>query len=252
MISVALTSYNGLRFIDEQVESILAQLNDEDELVIADNGSSDGTWAWLSNLARRDPRVRLFQNLATRGVVANFNFALEQCRGDLIFLADQDDRWHPEKVATISKAFTQSPKMLLVQSDADLIDQQGQVIAPSFYALRKSGPGFWKNFARNSYHGCTLAFRRDLLVIALPIPGNVPMHDMWLGLLAELSGEVRFIPDCLTSYRRHDDNLSGLSPRSAGQILAWRFALAWALVARLVCRLVHPTGPKPLHESKKK
>lgn len=250
MISVALATFNGLRYLPAQVDSILMQLTDQDELVIADNGSDDGTWTWLGSLAQQDPRIRLFQNLESRGVVANFNFALQQCRGDYIFLADQDDLWYPGKISTLCDVFAKSGKILLVQSDADLIDEQGNVIAPSFYALRRSGPGFWKNFARNSYQGCTLAVRRELLDLALPIPGKVPMHDMWLGLLAELTGQVRFIPDRLTSYRRHSENLSGLSPRGIRQILAWRIALALALGSRIITRSLHLSKQKGKHEGR--
>jgi glycosyltransferase involved in cell wall biosynthesis len=250
MISVAMTTFNGLRFLNQQVESILVQLADDDELVIADNGSTDGTWQWLNDLAQRDPRVHLFQNLETLGVVANFDFALQRCHGELVFLADQDDYWHPGKIAAIRDAFANSAQILLVQSDADLIDENSQVVAPSFYALRRSGPGFWKNFARNTYQGCTFAVRQQLLAIALPFPAKVPMHDMWLGLLAELTGDVRFIPDRLTSYRRHGENLSGLSPRSAWQILVWRFNLALTLAGRLLGRRLHLSGPGSRRESK--
>ena len=250
MISVAMTTFNGLRFLGEQVESILVQLDADDELVIADNGSTDGTWQWLSDLAQRDPRVHLFQNLETRGVVANFNYALQRCSGELVFLADQDDYWHPGKIAAICDAFADSAQILLVQSDADLIDESGQVVAPSFFALRRSGPGFWKNFAKNTYQGCTFAVRHQLLEMALPFPAKVPMHDMWLGLLAELTGDVRFIPDRLTSYRRHGENLSELTPRSAWQILVWRINLALALFSRLLGRRLHLTGRGSHHESK--
>lgn len=234
MISVALAAYNGRRFIEVQVASILAQLGATDELVVADNGSTDGTWEYLQGLALADPRVKTFHNLTERGVIANFGFALAHCQGDIIFLADQDDRWYPNKVALICATFTQSPGILLVQSDAELIDEQDQLVAPSFFALRHSGPGFFKNFLRNTYQGCTLAIRRELLALALPFPPQLPMHDMWLGLLAERAGEVRFIPDRLTAYRRHADNKSGLNPKGARQVLRWRLDLATALCSRLL------------------
>ena len=234
MISVALAAFNGRRFIEAQVASILGQLGTTDELVVADNGSTDGTWEYLQQLALQDPRVKAFQNLYDRGVIANFGFALARCQGDIIFLADQDDRWMPDKVAVICATFAQSPRVMLVQSDAELIDELDLPVAPSFFALRHSGPGFFKNFLRNTYQGCTMAIRRELLSLALPFPPQLPMHDMWLGLLAERAGEVRFIPDRLTAYRRHADNKSGLNPRGAGQVLRWRLDLATALASRLL------------------
>ena len=236
MISVAMITYNGLAFLPAQVASILDQLADQDELVISDDGSTDGTWDWLSSLANQDPRVRLFRNQGRPGVIGNFDQALRLCQGEIIFLSDQDDLWYPGKVARLSEALSTPPRPWLVQSDATLINAQDQVTAPSFYALRHSRPGFWVNFWRNTYQGCTLAFRRELLEIALPLPASLPMHDMWLGLLAELTGQVRFIPDRLTGYRRHDDNQSALTPRSPGQVLAWRIQLGLALTVRCLAR----------------
>jgi hypothetical protein len=236
MISVALATYNGLAFLPQQVDSILSQLAADDELVVSDDVSTDGTFAWLSARAAGEPRLRLFQNPGPAGVVANFNQALTQCRGEIIFLADQDDLWLPGKVATIRQVFAENRAVLLVQSDACLIDAEGNLLAPSFYALRRSGPGFWRNFWRNTYQGCSLAARRDLLALALPLPSSLPMHDMWLGLLAELAGQVRFIPDKLTCWRRHTENSSSLAPSSPGQVLIWRVALGAALLGRLCSR----------------
>ena len=236
MISVAMITYNGLAFLPAQVASILDQLADQDELVISDDGSTDGTWDFLADLAQKDPRIHLLRNQGRPGIIGNFDHALQHCRGEIIFLSDQDDLWYPGKVARLSEALSTPPMPWLVQSDATLINAQDQVTAPSFYALRHSRPGFWVNFWRNTYQGCTLAFRRELLEIALPLPASLPMHDMWLGLLAELTGQVRFIPDRLTGYRRHDDNQSALSPRSPGQVLAWRIQLGLALTGRCLAR----------------
>jgi GT2 family glycosyltransferase len=236
MISVAMTAFNGRRFIEAQAASILSQLAQEDELVVADNGSTDGTWQWLTELAAADSRVRALHNTESRGVIANVEFAVRQCRGELIFLADQDDRWLAGKVNRIRAVFASSPRVLLVQSDAELIDESDRPIGPSFYALRDSRPGFWFNFLRNTYQGCTMAFRRELLELALPFPARLPMHDMWFGLLAELAGEVRFIPDRLTAYRRHGENLSGLKPQRFLQILVWRLDLGRALLGAILCR----------------
>lgn len=230
MISVALASFNGQRFIEAQITSILEQLGSEDELVVADNGSTDGTLDYLTKLAQKDARVSLFLNDKIPGVLANFEYALNRCRGDLIFLSDQDDLWLPNRIAIISDAFAHNPRLILVQSDASLIDEQGRQLEPSFYALRDSGPGTFKNYWRNTYQGCTLAFRRTLLDTALPFPARLPMHDMWLGILAEWLGEVKFIPDRLTLYRRHVDNKSGLKPRETRQVIRWRLDLAAALL----------------------
>lgn len=233
MISVALASFNGSRFILPQVESILEQLGADDELVVADNGSTDGTWEILTDLSKRDLRVKIFLNDQIKGVIQNFAYALQQCQGEIIFLADQDDLWYPTKVKAILDVFDRNSPVLLIQSDAELIDENGQLLEPSFFALRQSGPGVLKNFWRNTYQGCTLAFRKSLLAVALPFPAHLPMHDMWLGILAEWTGKVLFIPDRLTAYRRHAGNKSGLLPRETRQVIRWRVDLAIALISRL-------------------
>jgi hypothetical protein len=96
----------------------------------------------------------------------------------------------------------------LVVSDCDVIDKCGRQIHPSFYARRHSGPGLVKNIYKNTYLGCCMAFHAKVLDWALPFPVDIPMHDMWLGTVADMFGTTRFIPQKLTHYRRHGDNAS--------------------------------------------
>lgn len=248
-ISVAMAVHNGLPYIREQLATILPQLGPDDELVIADDGSQDGTLDYLVELARHEPRVRLClappagpsaqpgmrparSRTVQAFVVANFARALARCRGEIIFLSDQDDRWLPGRVAAMQAALLADPDCLLVQADARLIDASGQEIAPSFYALRHCGPGLLRNFLRNTYVGCCLAIRRELLSVALPFPARLPMHDSWLGLLAQAAGRVRFLPAILTEYRRHEQNATSLRPSPPGQVIRWRLDLLTALFGR--------------------
>ena len=232
MRSAAMATYQGMPYIRQQLTSITAQLSADDELVISDNGSTDGTWEYLESEAQKDSRIRLFSLTAPRGVVPNFENALQQCRGDIIFLSDQDDIWKPAKMDRISSLFAANPKLLAVQGDAELIDADNKQTAPSFFALRKCGPGVWKNFRKNTWQGCSMAFRRTLLEAVLPFPAKIPMHDMWIGLLADLAGDVAFLPEVLISYRRHEDNRSGDKRAGWGQVVCWRVRLGWTLVSR--------------------
>ncbi len=228
MISVCIASYNGERYLGEQLASILKSPL-VDEVVISDDGSSDATRDVIARHA--DSRVRVVEG-PRAGPVKNFEHALSQVRGDQIFLADQDDVWLPGKVETMSRSLATCD---LALSDCAVVDQDLQVLYPSFFALRGSRPGLARNLVRNSYLGCCMAFQRSLLGYALPFPKSLPMHDWWLGLVAETFGRVAFIPTSLLMYRRHGTNASDTSGRSSASLsqqLTWRATMATDLAIR--------------------
>jgi len=231
VVSVAMASYNGMRYIDAQVSSILASLRADDELVIVDDGSTDGTWAWLSSIA--DPRVRVSRNPANLGVRRCFERALTLTRHDIVFLADQDDVWESAKRDTFVAAFQDDPGCVLVISDARMIDQRGDVLQPSFMATRGGfAGGLAATIVRNRYLGCALAVRRVVIDAALPIPKGAPMHDMWIGAIATRVGRIRYLPEPLLRYRRHGGNVSPSTSQSAWQMLRWRLALLLLVLRR--------------------
>ena len=233
MISVVMATRDGQAFLQEQLGSILDQLGPDDELVVSDNGSTDGTFAILSERAEGDGRIRLLSYTAKQGVVPNFAHGLSQVRGDVVLLSDQDDVWLPGRVDFFRQIFDRHPGPLLVQTDAELIDEDGRTTAPSFFLLRRCGPGIWKNFRKNTYQGCSMGFRRRLLDLALPFPDRLPMHDVWLGLLAECTGCVSFEAQVLTRHRRHRSNESDLRRSVWTRVALWRLQLAIALLGRL-------------------
>ena len=126
-VSVAMATYNGQRFLQLQLSSILASLHPYDELVVVDDGSSDGTWDALSAIV--DPRVRVLRNDANQGVVKTFERAFREARHPIVFLSDQDDIWEPGKRDAFVAAFAADPACQAVISDARIIDGQGKVIA---------------------------------------------------------------------------------------------------------------------------
>ncbi len=231
---------NGERYLQAQLDSVLVQLDDGDELVIADDCSIDGTLALIEE--RGDPRIRLLPGKLRLGVVANFERALCAARGEYVFLCDQDDVWLPNKRAVFIKALANAD---LVVSDCRLTDADLNDIAPSFFSIRNSGPGLLRNLFRNSFLGCCMAFRRSLLARALPFPVELPMHDTWLGLVASTTGYVRFIPDVTLLYRRHDSNASPTGERSHFSRLmqlSHRLQFALALLIRLIAVRLRPHG----------
>lgn len=234
MISVCLATWNGADYVEDQLRSVLDQLSEHDEVVIADDGSRDDTLSRIAAFA--DARVRVLASTSRLGVVGAIERALVAARGEIIFLCDQDDVWLPGKVERCCAALAEYP---LVVTDCRVVDAALQPLHDSFFALRRSGPGVLHNLWKNSYLGCCMAFRRELLVDALPFPARVPMHDMWLGLLAEFRGGVTFLPEPLLLYRRHAANASDAAGRSrAGWLLQlrWRGQLVVSLTGRLIAR----------------
>jgi glycosyltransferase involved in cell wall biosynthesis len=221
MISVCLATYNGSRYIKEQLVSILNQLNLEDEIVISDDGSKDNTIQILSDL--NDSRIKVFKNSAPHGVVPNFKNALSHANGDFIFFCDQDDIWAPNKVERCVEELQQSD---LVVHNALLMDGDGKISDVDFFRLRGSKPGYWRNLYKNSYIGCCMAFRREVLGYVMPFPTHILWHDMWLGLMVERHGRTKFIDDELLYYRRHGDNASATAEKST-------YSLAFQLKYRL-------------------
>lgn len=202
-ISVCLATYNGQQDVEKQVRSILPQLGVSDEIIVSDDGSTDKTINILKDL--KDSRIRIVQNQLRKGPVGNFENALRESKGEVIFLCDQDDIWFDEK---ISKHLEEHMVNDLVISDAIVVDESQNVIYSSFFSQRKSKKGLLNNLLRNSYIGCCTSFNRKILDKALPFPSDIHMHDWWIGLIAEVSGKVTFLNEPLMYYRRHSNNAS--------------------------------------------
>jgi glycosyltransferase involved in cell wall biosynthesis len=201
---------NGGKYLREQLDSILFQLGKSDEIIISDDASVDDTLEILRSY--NDPRIHIIQNSGSVGVAANFERSLTQCRGEYIFLADQDDVWLPDK---IKKTLEHLQSATLVVSDCLIVDHSLRLKNESFFRINNSGKGLIRNILRNSYVGCCMAFRRQLLDHSLPFPPDIPMHDFWIGMIGELHYDVRFIPDQLVFHRRHNTNASSTGRKSA-------------------------------------
>lgn len=234
-ISVCMAVYNGAAYLIPQLRSILPQLRAHDELVVVDDASQDNSAELLGNLS--DARVRVFRNARNLGVFASFEKAMRLARGDILFLSDQDDIWLPRKVEIILEVFLSRPEITMVATDARIIDESGKVVADSFFARRgRFDAGVLHNLVKNKYLGCTLAFRSSMLHYFLPIPPDVPMHDMWFGLVNAVYGKTYYIDQPLISYRRHQNNVSPSVSGSISKKMVWRWRLAKNLFLRTVRR----------------
>lgn len=228
-ISVCMATYNGERFIEEQLDSILPQLSAYDEIVISDDGSEDDTVAIIK--AYRDERIRLLHS-THRNLIRNFEHTLDHARGDIIFLSDQDDIWFPDKVARyLEKLKTHH----LVFSNAAMFRGENKSDFQLFFKDNAKKTGLWNNLYKVNFLGATLAFRKSVLDKALPFPDKIAMHDIWIGLVAETIGNTCYIDSPLIYYRRHDNTASttgGKSKNSFSEKVKIRFDLLFALVVR--------------------
>ena len=207
-ISVAMATYNGEKYIKEQLDSIIKQLGKNDEVIISDDGSTDSTIDIINSYIKKDRRIKLFLG-PKNGVKQNYANAISHCSGKYIFLSDQDDVWNEKKVNIVLKTFTSS-KCTCVVHNANIVDEKLNKTGKTFFEYRKSGKGKIKNIVKNTYIGCCMAFDKCLVNKVLPIPNDIEMHDQWIGLLSEKYGKSIFINDCLVEYRRHDNNVSSM------------------------------------------
>lgn len=207
-VSVCMATYNGEKYICKQLDTIIANLTDRDELIISDDGSTDNTVTILQQYQLKYPYITIL-NGPKKGVIKNFENALINSHGKYIFLSDQDDEWMKNKVERMIKEFENS-KVMAVVHDAVIVDAENNEINSSLFKIRNSKKGLCKNLIKNSYVGCCMAVRRELVEKALPFPENIEMHDWWLGLISDCKKGSVFIDDKLINYRRHDSNVSGM------------------------------------------
>jgi glycosyltransferase involved in cell wall biosynthesis len=224
-ISVAMATYQGGRFVKEQLASILDQLGPDDEVVVSDDASTDDTFAIVA--AIDDPRVIVLRNERNHGYSANFERALGRVTGDLVFVADQDDVWLPGKVAAMVAALGQHD---LVVSDVKVVDGDLREVAPSHFRLHGVRTGFLHNFLRTRYIGSAMAMRREVLDVALPLPPRADLcaYDYWLALVAESYFNVGLVNQPLMLYRRHDATASTGGSES-------QFSIRHRLLVRTYC-----------------
>lgn len=231
-VSVCMATFNGELFIGEQIHSILRQLGDDDELVIVDDSSSDATLDILSNI--HDNRIKVFRNTKNIGATYTFEIALSHAKGSLIFLSDQDDVWVDGKLKRVKGIMHEYDVDMLVH-DAR-ISLNGDILDVSLFHRSKSGPGILKNISRNTYTGCCMAFRREILDLIMPFPFGIDLyHDAWMGVLSESMGRrIFFLNECLILYRRHETNASSFQRRPAAIGLTERLKFSIELIKRVI------------------
>ncbi|MCW3093063.1 MAG: glycosyltransferase family 2 protein [Ferruginibacter sp.] len=215
-ISVALTTFNGGKYIEVQLASILNQSFAPTEVVICDDSSTDNTMEILEQWAKLYSVIKIYSSDKQLGVNMNFNKAISQCKGDYIALSDQDDIWELNKlenqlqdIQTLELLKGKSFPILSVH-DLTMITADGIVIAQSAWKHNAGSPIVPKSslLFTNNYNGCTMLFNKPLKNLVLPIPEKVPMHDHWIALTAFYLGRILTSETSLLNYRRHDNTVT--------------------------------------------
>ncbi len=217
MVSVCMAAYNGERYIEAQLRSILPQLEPGDEVVIVDDASRDRTVALVQEMQRLleaappGPRIVLVEHRRNQGIVPTFEDAVRSASGDILFLCDDDDLWAPGKVSRVLEVFAAHPERQVVSTGLTLIDQHDQPLSSAeVLAHRKFTTNLAANFLHNQFQGSAMAFRASLIRHVLPFPaGQLFLHDAWIGSRNTLAGGgTVHIDEPLLLYRRHADNFT--------------------------------------------
>lgn len=214
-------TFNGARFLREQLASIASQQQPPDEMVICDDKSTDGTADLLHEFASSCPlRIRIIQNVETLGYKRNFEQAIELCQGDIIALADQDDIWKPGKTEAVVRIMQEHPSASYMFSDGDVVDDNGSLLGGTLWPRIGFKGSLQDRFGkgdqlrillrRNVVTGAAMAFRKSLKAIALPI-GKDWIHDHWIATVGSCISHGLAAPQRLFQYRRHESQQIGVS-----------------------------------------
>lgn len=218
-ISVAMCTYNGAQYLEEQLYSILSQTRLPDELVVCDDKSEDNTVGLLEKfVSEASFPVRLVVNKLNLKSTKNFEKAIGLCKGNIIVFSDQDDVWHPQKLMRIEKVFINSPHIGAVFTDGEMCDASLNPLGYSLWQSFEFNEKMQKKIAshnsvevlvkRNVVTGATMAFRSEFKDLVLPIP-NEWVHDCWIALLIAAVSDLAIIHEPLIKYRQHNSNQIG-------------------------------------------
>ena len=211
VIDILMATYNGEKYIAEQIDSILNQTYSSFRLIISDDCSTDNTTEILRKYAMKDDRIILYIQPKNLGVVKNIEFLLKKVKNDYYMLSDQDDVWLPKKVEQSYRTLLKN-KADLVFGDLEVVDENLNTIYPSFcdYMLltnkiKKCINSYKVNYLYNCVTGCTIFAKSKYIekVLPLPINSKAVIHDYWIGLIYALNGKLAFIDEKLIKYRQH-------------------------------------------------
>ena len=222
-IDVLLATYNGEKYLKEQIDSILNQSYKNIRLVISDDCSKDDTRKILKEY-EKDERVELHLQEKNLGYIRNFEYLLKQVKNDLYMLSDQDDVWLPEKIEKSLETLKKN-NADMVFGDLEVVDENLNTIYPSFgdfmllnRKIKQQINSYKLNYLYNCVTGCTILSKKKFLKDILPLPykSKYVAHDHWMALMVSLKGKMTYMPEKYIKYRQHGDNQIGTDKISHG------------------------------------
>lgn len=206
-VSVVMATFNGEKFIEKQIDSILRQLDETDELIISDDGSTDDTIKIIQRYEANYKNIHYYDG-PHKGYVENFQFLFSKAKNELIMISDQDDIWEHDKINEVRRTFQMNPNSWVVVHDACFIDEKDQLLDGSIFDTRNAHNGFARNLIKSMYYGCCMTLKRDYLEFILPFPMTSASYDQWIGLFAELKKKSVILNKPLIRHRLHGSNQS--------------------------------------------
>lgn len=228
--AVCMATYNGADYLDEQIYSIVSQLNPYEKLFISDDGSQDDT---LKIIGSFGDKVQLVASSYSGGVVSNFERVLTAAYNSgakNIILSDQDDIWMKDRMKDIR---TNLDLADIIMMNGYITDSELNPTGNTIFEGIGVSKGFFANFLRPTYVGCCMAFRREVLDVALPFPRSLPWHDWYLSLIGELFFNVKLVSNPSIYYRRHGNNHSdtgGISKNSFFKKIILRYRMLFGVI----------------------
>ena len=220
-INILMATYNGRRYVAQQIESILNQTYQDFRLIISDDSSTDSTLKILEEYEKKDQRIEIYCQGENLGIVANFEFLIGKVRSEYFMFSDQDDIWEPDKIEkTLDKM--EKENLDLVYTDLVVVDSRLKEIAPSYWKLKgldyriKKYNNFESLYLNNFVTGCTMLVKSKWINDFLPLPkkSKYILHDYWIALVISQSGRIGYIDEATVKYRQHTNNSIGSYTRS--------------------------------------
>lgn len=216
-VDVLLATYNGEKYVQEQIESILNQTYQNIHLIISDDGSKDNTREIIKEYEKKDERVTTYFQEKNLGYIKNFEFLMKQVESNYYMFSDQDDVWLPKKIEKAMQTLEEE-KADLVFGDLEVVNQELQTVYPSFgdfmklnRKIQKCKNGYEMNYLYNCVTGCTMLAKKETIEKCLPLPNHSKYvaHDHWIALVVSLEGKLAYIPEKYIKYRQHGNNEIG-------------------------------------------
>lgn len=224
MISVCIATYNGERYLQKQIDSVIAQIGEEDEVIISDDSSTDNTIKILKSY--NDNRIKIYDHQTFHSPIFNFENAINHAKGDFIFLADQDDMWLDGRVEKAIKMHHEGFDLVICNTRTVYIDHISEGRKNPF------SHSYWRNLIKPAYIGCCMSFNRNVVDLALPFPKNIAMHDLWIGLISQRNLNCGFIEEQLIEYNRHEESFVARNPMSTKNKIKYRLNMLWQVFKR--------------------